>query len=511
MRCTLPILVLALSTGCAASARNVERTFRRDDLAGVRLRSLDVIVFAAGPPRVAGERLDVRGFEPPRLDEPLFVGEEELRTRDAVLEVVTARLEAAGFEVAALLASAPAPSPIRTSSVASSTSSVAVAAEAAGRPLGSPPGHSPARVLAAEDATLRRIAAGSTADGILVVRLVPVDRFSIDVGSGSRVEVTALGRERVEDSRPIPAEGRLLLGQVFLFDRASMMRLWTKQVPDYPEAGRLVPGHPFLEYGYVHDGARGPMPSERELAALAASRFGARILSDFPAPGDGTERGRLALLEADPEREARIAQFFDEGHLGVEVGTRWSLQRAGLELELGGRALPSLETGAIAPSGVFSIAPRLSYLSPGGVELAVALSFGFAPGSFSRSYWRDPESPTLADPDARAATVRVEGARTFCAEATIGLAIPISPRVFLVPSVGPAVEVWSLDGAPASVVGETERLRLGAASGIDLWLRTADDGGFYGRIGAAAAVDVDTSSGEAGAAARASASLGVFL
>lgn len=503
--------ILAFGTGCAAAMSSSERTYARADLAEVRLRSLDVVVFVAGPPRVAGPKLDTGVFPPPALDEPLARGLEERGTSNALAASLGARLRGAGFEVRVLrfgetavggLVVAPqaaqpgAPIVTSTAAVGTSTRTASVAA--------------PAMTLDPA-ATLGSVIAASAADAVLVVRAVVVDRFSIDFGQGVRTEIGPLGKERVEDVRPEPHEGRLLLGQAFLFDRRSRVRLWTKQLPDFPEGGRLTPGHPFLAYGVVYPPKARAVPTPAERAGPAAAGFVDAMFADLPRPADGRAEARARLDATDATKEESVQQFFDEGRFALELGTRWGTEKVELGLQLGDESLSSLGNGAVAPSGVVGVVPRATYLAPGGLVLSFALPIGIAPGEFARSYHRDNPNPdNLQDPDDRTATVRVSGASTLGAELTIGQARALSRRLYIVPSIGAFADVWSIDASPGTVVGETSKVRLGGLAGLDVWLRTDEASAFFARLGGdlRGGLDLD---GSLVTGFELAASLGIFL
>ncbi|MCK6548198.1 hypothetical protein L6R52_20280 [Myxococcota bacterium] len=510
--------LLSLGTGCAAGLHGTERTYARPDLAEVPLRSIDVVVFVAGPPRVASQKLDSGVFPPPALDEPLARGREERGTSDALAAALGARLRSAGFAVRVLrFDDAPADGPLVEpqpplpgAPIVTSTAAVGTTTRArSSLELGVAP--SPAPIVLERSTTLASLLASSAADGVLVVRAVPVDRFSIDFGQGIRTEIGPLGKERVEDVRPEPREGRLLLGQAFLFDRRSGVRLWTKQLPDFPEAGRLTPGHPFLGYGVVYEPKDGVAPPPAERAAPAAQAFVGAMFANLPSPTDGRAEARAKLDATDATKEERVQRFLDEGRFALELGTRWGTQRVELGLELGAEALPSLGNGAIAPSGVVGVVPRATYLAPGGLVLSFALPLGIAPGSFARSYHRDNPNPDdLADPEDRTARVQVSGATTVGAELSVGQARALSRRLYVVPSIGAFADVWSIDAGPSTVVDGTSKVRLGGLAGLDLWLRTDDDSAFFARLGGdlRGGVDLD---GQLVTGFELAASLGIFL
>jgi hypothetical protein len=264
---------MACAFGCAGMRGPAERTYRRAEADSVPLHALELVVVTAGPPRIAGPVFEVKTFEPPQEDAPLRLGPEDPSTQKALVEALERRLRAAGFSL--VVRTAP---PIGDTATGTTT---ATGARTSTSTLGAS-GTSTRALPLTPDATLGELLEHSSADAVLVVRAVPVDGFVIDFGAGTRVERTALGKETIRDWRPVNKEGRLLVGQAFLFDRRSRLRLWTKQAPDYPEDGRLVPTHPFLRYGYVHDGP-GPAPPDDERARLASARFVESMFGDFPS------------------------------------------------------------------------------------------------------------------------------------------------------------------------------------------------------------------------------------
>jgi hypothetical protein len=481
MAIALPLAV-ALSA-CVTSARNVERTFVRKDIGELQLRSIDLVVVAAGPPRSAAVNLDVKGFDPPAPDRPLLLGQQDRSTETELSRAVAEQLRSNGYAVNLILHAdrpspdvralplSPQPSPLlQTSTTATIAPSLQPTATATS-----------ARPSLGASTTLRDILNASTADAVLVVRVVPIDTFYVDIGTGTHVEITPLGRERIEDVRPVARQGRLLAGQAFLFDRKTSLRLWTKQLPDYPEGGRLVPGHKFLDYGVTYEPNQSvPPPDARaEAAALAFTRT---MFRDFPRAHGGSEAARRSIAGVDVEEETLEETFLDRGHLAVELGAGWSAEHATLDATLGADPLPTLGTGAVAPAGFVRAVPRLVYTAPGGFVLGIAVPFGYAPSKFSRSYQRDNPNFSGADPNDRIAVVKIGHSTSYGLEATAGRAQFLTRSILLVPNAGLFGEVLSADASPTTVIDTATHTRIGVLGGADLWWRPAEDSVIYGRL-----------------------------
>jgi hypothetical protein len=475
-----------VGAGCASARVSTERSYVRPNLDKLKLETIDLVVVAAGPPRAAGVTMDVHGFDPPALDKALLAGGEDEATHVELARAVAERLGFAGYAVSLILRANPssealsvrsAPRTETSTSVATTNPEIATATSAPSLP----PPRAPAAVPGLTgETTLADLLKKSTADAVLVVRVVPIDSFYVDLGTGTRTQVTELGRERIEDVRPAARQGRLLLGQAFLFDRETGLRLWTKQLPDYPEGGRLVPNHRFLQYGLMYEPNQSAAPPA-ERAAPAADRFTKAMFKDFPAAHPGSDEARRALAAVDVEQESEREQFLDRGHLSIDVGAAWGAENARLEGQLGGTAIPNLGTGAVAPAGIVRLVPRAFYLAPGGLALSLAFPVGYAPSGFSRSYERDNPTLNAADPNDRAATVKVSSTTTFGAVATIGSARFWTPTILYIPNVGLYGDVFSAKASPASVIGSPTHTRIGAQGGLDVLIRT-ENTPFYGRL-----------------------------
>lgn len=485
-------LLLSLAAGCASGPRPAsisERSFARPEADRVRLQTLDVVVVSAGPPRIAGERFEVRGFDPPQLDQPLIAGAEDAATRDALLHALAKRLRASGYRVqlrAAGSAEAPAEVPPAVTSTLAGSSTAAVAA--APTP-GEPRSREPVSVLTAEQ-TLRDVLESSRADGVLVVRVVPVDELTIDEGTGTRFEDTPLGREQVRDYKPVRKEGRVLVGQAFLFDRSSGLRLWSRQAPSFPDDGRLTPRHPFLSFGFLAEGAA---PGDKERAERAAERFTAAMLTGFPAAKAGDPEARLALDALDPERERRVQAFLDVSHWVFGLDAGYGFEQAKLDVSLDAQVIDELDAGAILPSGLLRLRPRVEYLSTGAFIFGIAVPISYAPSSFGRTYHRDNPAPDLMDPSDRTTHVSVGGVTSYGLELLAGRFISAGDKLAIVPHAGAFAEFWRIEREPASSVSSGQHLRIGGQLGGELWLRSSSAP--FGRIGLDGRVGLDLEGG----------------
>lgn len=507
--------VLALGVSLAACAGKTggasERSYVRPQLPEVPLRRLDVVVVAANP-IASPPHLDVAAFPPPKGGDPLRAAREDPDTVQALVVALRSRLKKAGFEVrffhslAASQAAAPPPEvaalpPASTSTAPVELPTVTVA---------------PSAVRAAElplddEASLDSLRADSDADGLLVVRVVPVDAFYLfESQSQSQVVDPSAGmRQPLPDDSAELRSGRLLVGQAFLFDAKTGLRLWSRQLPDVPEDGRLRTDSRLLAYGVVRR-PREPELMPRDKAKKASSAFVRAMLAGFPSPQDGSAGGRAALDAVDAELDLAREAFLDDTHVALELGLGWGGERAGATVLLDGNEVGSLDTGALAPNGLLRASPRLSYLAPGGFVGSLGLSFGLAPGGFSRSYHRDNPRPDLADPDHRSARVSIDGARTLGAEVTAGYAFLLSPTLFLVPSAGAFGDVWMLDARPGTAIPDGDHYRFGVLGRVDLLLRPSERGPFFTRTGASARFGHDTA-GPSAFGFELSASVGLFL
>lgn len=465
-----PLIAALLLGGCAGSSSNLSaREYRRAEADSVRLKKLEVVVVVAGPPRVVEDRLDVQGFPPPELDAPLSVGAHEADTERALVAWLKDRLRAQGFEATIHAKNQP-------------TLEAAVVTSSLSAPPPAPP---PAPSL---PESLRSIFAESSADAVLVLRAVPVDAFVIDVGTGTRLEETPLGRQQVRDYRPEKHEGRLLVGQAFLFDRASKLRLWSRQAPDFPEEGRLTPEHPFLRFGFVASSTLTAPPSTKERAIRGAERFGAAILEGLPAAGEGSSEARAALDALDATAEAKRDAFFDQGHFAIDVAFAYGAETSQLELNLDQKPLETLGAGAFTPSGLIRGIPRVSYIDSSGLAISVSLPIGVAPSGFGRTYFRDNENANLGDPLDRAIRTKITSSLLLGPELSLGALLHLTDSVFLLPRGGAFFEVWNVSATPKEVYPNLSRSRLGATVGADLWLRASETLYFRGaadlRVGA---------------------------
>ncbi|MCC7385449.1 MAG: hypothetical protein IT384_26605 [Deltaproteobacteria bacterium] len=509
MRRCVGALALVVGCGCATAAGVAERSFERSEAQRVELRTLDVVVVSAGPPRIAEERFNVRGFEPPEADAPLVVGPEDPATRDALVQSVRDELARRGFTVRLFHSAAGVPGAARSATVARARTATATKARTSSMTPAESGTHDESVTPAEADAllgtetTLASLLGSSQADAVLVVRAVPVDEFTLDYGKGVYVQNTALGRQKVRDYQPVRRRGRLLVGQAFLFDRRTGLRLWTRQAPDYPDEGRLEPGHPFLRSGVVL--AEGQVLEGGALAAAATQQFVPRILDGLPSPKAGDPDARAALDAMDPSAETARQSFLDVGHVVVDVSAGYALETMSMELSFHEQPLDALGPGALAPGGLLRLTPRLGYLGAGGTLFSLGVPVTYASAGFGRTYFQENPSPTAGDPDARAVHVVAGGILSGGIELQIGTLIHLGGDLSLVPRGGLFGDVWSIDAGPAETVPKGARVRAGGLLGADVWMRGER---LFGRLGLDGRLGADF---EGAAAAGLSLSLGFGL
>jgi hypothetical protein len=478
-----------LLVSCAGVGGVTERSFSRDELRDLELRNIDVVVVAKGPPLAAGPLLEVQPFEAPRRTTVLSVEEQDSAMRDALATALQKDLAARGFSVSFIGAQpeiAPLP-PIETSTAIATSTTVATSTTIGLAPANEPGAPRTASRLAS-DTTLEDLRLASTADALLVIRAVIVDQFhlhepakTIPNAPGDTTPV------RQEPGRAYAVNGRLLIGQAFLFDRKTGVRLWSRQLPDYPEGGKILENHPILAYGFVQKDRRALEPETK--ARLAAGPFVAAMLGEFPVAQRGKPEARAALDRIDVEKELREEQFFDDSRLMLEAELSYSGERSGTELVLDGQALPPLGTGAISPNGIVRAGLRLGYLTPGGIVLSLAGQFGGAPGSFARTYHRDRLETDMGDRD-RNARVTITGANTFAGELGLGYLVLLSESLMLLPGADLFLDVWRVDAEPAGVVQSRTHVRVGVGINLDLLLSITPT--FFTRVGINAKSGYDT-------------------
>lgn len=520
MRAFQLAVVLSLATACAStSGVGSGRVYKRGKVDSVRLKTIDVVV-TAGAVQTSGPQLNVATFDVPGFDEPLLPPAEDVATRDELVASLRAKLKGRGFEPRFYFAGAgdrspeDAPggalvAPLPDGLGATSTTSV--------DPVPGAP-----RLARSDGALDRHLEPGtrladvfqaSDADGVLVVRVVPVDAFYIfEETQRANVVDPVTGDIRVlADDAPTPRSGRLLFGQAFLFDRATRLRLWSKNLAEFPESNRLTPKAPFLDYGVVTEVGKPELPPDRR-AGVAAARFVEATFGDFLSPSEGTEAGRAMLAAVDVEAEAAEQAFLDEGWLGLGVDVGWAAESAGTSVvfeasdTVPGRTI-DLGTGAIAPSGVFRVTPRLDVVSPGGFSFEIGVPIGFAPGSFARTYHFDNANAGVTDTD-RGARATIDGPTLAGLEVSAGYVIPMSGTVKLLPTFGVFGEAWFLETSPA--IGDDVHVRLGLKGQLDAIVRMSPSSPLFFRGGGGLRLGLDTA-GPAVLGAVVNLGLGVLL
>lgn len=418
MRASLTVTLLA-ATGCATTQG---RSYERDELATLPLRSITMYVDSASPVE-AGPQLFVDTLAPVDGESALAPPTSNAAMRDALSDAVRAQFEAKGYAVTATRAS-----------------------------------------------TVEALRASSEADLILVVRVQPVDRFFVSTWSPTEREIA---RKSVSTARPPMSArvGRLLIGQAYVFDRRTGLRLWSRDALDLPDGGWLHPDSALLAYGVL--GAR---PPDR-LATEAAATFTKATFADFPDARAGRAAARASLDAVDVERDAVMLARLDRTRWTFGVDTGWSYDRLGARIEGVGDGV-SIGTRAIAPAGTFRLTPRFDVRFPGGVTMGVGVSLGVAPGSFAKSYVRADRGTSIAfsSPEHLGLQIRA------------GYDVFLTPTLHVRPGVGFLIEGWRLGATPDNVVEGDVVSRFGAvmegAVIYDLTDTFSVVGGVRGRAGA---------------------------
>lgn len=506
------ITLLFAATACASGGLT-ERAYQRDGLSDVKLRSLDVVVVAKGPPLAAGSTLDIDPFPVPTRTSVLPAKVSADETEAALAAALAEELGADGFQLRMIRGAengdagspgpvGPAP-PVQTSTAVVSSTTTQIRG----------PEGPPARVQGPGSTTelppktrLQDVLDASKADGVLVVRVVVVDEFRVHQPSEGAPRLDATGQVVArKPGKSFPVRGRLLIGQAFLYDRRTGLRLWSRQLPDFPEGGKITRRHPILRYGFVQ---RDKAAMEENVkASRAANRFVDAMFAEFPHAQEGSPEARAALDAVDVESEIEEQRFFDDSRILLDVEAGWAAESSGSDLTLDGEPLPSLGTGAVSPNGIGRVGVRLGYMTTSAWVLSVAGQFGLAPGSFGRSYHRDARQLGVGGLD-RSAAVTIDGASTYMAEASVGYSLLLADSLLLVPGVDLFLDVWSVDARPALVVQDRTHLRGGA--GVDLDLLYQLSALLYGKISIGGRGGFD-SAGPAFGGIHVSVGVGLFL
>jgi hypothetical protein len=457
---TLAALIIASLLGLSACAGSTagsatSRAFERPELERLPLQTLSVWVVSKPPVENEGSLDDVDAFGPPGLDETLSPKRVDPLMQRALLDRIEAWGRAQGFEV------------------------------------------KPARAPTARP-TLRELLGAAETDAVLIVRVVPVDRFTvfekageqqiIDTGDPATQMLTTA--EAAEDRL-----GRLLVGQAFLYEPTSRVRLWSRQIPDFPTAGRLTPDDPFLAYGYVAEDVD-EVTDLAEKAERAADAFVPAMLDTFPGPESGDPEVRAALRSASFQRQARMQRFLDQNHVALEISAGWempsirsrarTLQDVG-QLEPVEIALPELGTGELAPVGSFELRPKAIWIRPGGLSFSAGFELGFIPNDFQRTVFVE-NVDDVGDFD-QAVELSVSGGTTVGGSLAGGWLVPLSPALFLHPEVGTFVDVYLFDASPT--VPDATHVTWGGQGELSVWLRPSATGALYLRAGAGGRVGAD--------------------
>ncbi|MEQ9504468.1 MAG: hypothetical protein RIT81_46855 [Deltaproteobacteria bacterium] len=502
-----PIALLLVSACASTSGVGSGRVFVRNQADAVKLKKIDVVVTVAAV-QTSGPQLNVATFDVPQMEAPLLPSAEDPATRDELVKTLRQALEQRGFDARFIFAGADEEPPgaavkvmppIDTSTVTVSPVGTSTLAEPGAPDLTPNPPREPEpsrRDLTLEaGTTLAAVFQATDADGLLVVRVVPVDAFYMfqTIEENQIVDLSTTITP-ITDDAPTPRSGRLMFGQVFLYDHETRLRLWSKNLPEFPESSRLTTDAAFLDYGLLTELGQPELPPARR-AEVAATNFVRTMFSDFLEPTDGSQAGRDMLAAVDPEIEAARQAFLDEGWIGLGIDFGWTGETSGSKVVFEDDNDPNLArtielgTGAIAPSGVFRLTPRMDIVSPGGFSFEIGVPLGFGPGSFARTYHFDNPDAGLADTD-RGARATISGPTVAGLEIGAGYVLPLNATLDLFPTIGLFGEGWFLDTSP--VIDSNVHVRLGAKANFDAIIHPSPSSALFVRAGGGVRVGVDT-------------------
>ncbi len=484
------LALLASGLWSCASAGGGSRSYERAGLNELTVRSLDVVVSISGPPMASPPVFTVPAFDVPRWDSVLRAQQEDAATQDEVVKVLRRRLAQGGYTFR-MLHGGQAPAMLTRTQPPIETSTTPVGHSAIREP-GSTPGARPEEVAEeqpsradseylAHGRTLRSVLDASEADAVLVIRAVPVDAFyiveTVDQLGAQDSGFGLIAGQAVLQTQSVLRTGRLLVGQAFLFDRKTGLRLWTRQRPDFPDDGRLLSDAKLFDYGVrTPKGGSEMMPADK--AAQAAQAFVNAMLKKLPDAHSGTEAARVALATIDPQQEGATQSFLDEGHYVLQLDGSWSAETAGLDVQLGVDAQEptreTLGTAALAPKGVYRVTPRFGYLSPGGFLFSVGVPLGFAPNAFERTYFRDNPNRNDGDPDDIGTRLTLGQPSQMGLEVSGEYSYILTPTIFLRAGGGLFGDLWTFDASPLGVVSTDKIYRYGGFAQAGVTLRYSD-------------------------------------
>ncbi|MBK8010898.1 MAG: hypothetical protein IPK13_06080 [Deltaproteobacteria bacterium] len=497
----------AVGLGCASShARITERRYDRPNLGEIPIESIDVAVVISGPPRSAGPRLDPQdAFPPPTLDEPLA---KHRRDRELAMEAAV---------------------------IASSTTSLAAL------------GYDARQARLPPTATLRSLLATSNADAVLVLRGVPFDRFYVHSEHSEPRSIRtskglALSSNVSAPAAPVARRGLLILGQAFLWRRVDGLRLFSRQIPDFPEFGRILETSRFLRYGaiqpeVVRDG-RDPDLDPGLDPGLGAAGFVREMLRDLPArrgdprdlgtgPREDTRTSTATSPNLDPGLDPGLdpdldpgshpgaegsdewsMRFFDESHVTLEFLVGWSAETIGGDFSLPGTSL-DLATGTLAPSGQVRFSLRGARLGTNGLVTYAEAGLGVVPNRFERLYFATDTMDGIVATDG-VERLALGSSHIFGVGAGMGAAHPVWPSILFVPTMGIFADLWLLDPQSSTGSLSDRRVRVGLEGLLSVTYGLGTGDPVFGRLYGGGRLGWD-SGGPAFVGVTAGAAIGVAL
>lgn len=445
------VAIALAAVGCGGGRSLNPRSFARDGVSEVPLRSIAVAAFQGSPAAIVDGSLEnLEAFPPPGRNEAL--GSHRVLDRRGTMalgDAVVDALRARGFE---------------------------------------------ARRLDADgDATVESLRASccADADGLLIVRAIPLDPLTALAEEAEIQVISPSGAPSGEGALPIgqvqsvDVPGRALLGQMFLYHAETGVRLWSEHLPGVPADRKLRVDSDLLEFGAA--GAEAARLSGLELERAAAAGFARAALASHPAP---RASGSLAQLEGiDVAAEERRERFFDRRHFALDVGAGWSFEEVGQSVGVPGSdppELPDLTTGALSPAGALGAELRGSFITAGGLSFDAYLTYGrFLDDGFTRRVFADAGDPSFA-----LGTQRVASEERIGGGLGLGRIFMVGDGLFLHPAALGFIEQWRFEVSPGTSFDRGDHVRGGLEGRLDLrWLPSS--GPWMLRLGASARGGLD--------------------
>lgn len=419
-----PILALGLflSTACAGSSAHKSRDYERENLSALPLQAVTLVVEAKPGFRKLQDDLPSDAlFDPPAAEDPVQIPDGDPAMRKALEDTLTETLQALGYTVE----------------------------------IGA---HQPGKTL--EDWVK------SSQNPVLVVRALPVHqlkRFTLHITTEDWVQSDGVNLRHQEYWNYLDPEvlhGRLLLGQAFLWAPQSGLRLWSRQLPEWPTHNRIITKSPIQDYGLLKPRSEALPPDvDRE----AASRFSKLMLATFPASNDVPSSAWARVNPSEAEAQNALNDFLDEPRYLVSLGATagWTQLVAVPDL-IGAKPLHASD---LMPNGSYGLQFKFAMLRRG-LNPFVELNYQWIPVELDQILYKPNPQPTASDPHDHAVRIRLKGARQVGGAAGYRLSHVLGTHLLLTGDLGVFFSFTDFDSE--GLVQPSSLQTLGLSAGLGL-------------------------------------------